>query len=190
MQDNDAAPTYQIWGPDQTAYGPVELPTLVSWIKDERVVADTWVFADETNTWSKAAQIPELTMFFRPKAKEPQDSEEGAQQSDQPNIELKPGSLRRIKIFASLSDAELSSFLKFLEIVSVPPFKQIVKKGDPGDAMYLILEGELRSCILVEGRESPVATLTPGSIFGEVSFLDRGPHAADISQIPSAFSSG
>jgi len=42
----------------------------------------------------------------------------------------------------------------------------------------LVLEGELRSCLLMNGKESPVTNLTPGSIFGEVSSLDRGPHAA------------
>ena len=34
-----------VWGIDRVAYGPVELPTLVSWVKDERVTADTWVYA-------------------------------------------------------------------------------------------------------------------------------------------------
>jgi CRP-like cAMP-binding protein len=67
-----------------------------------------------------------------------------------------------------------------MEQVLVRPFTHVVKKGDQGDAMYLVLDGELRSCIMVDGIESPVATLTPGSIFGEISLLDRGPHAADV----------
>src|SRR6476620_3664304 len=57
-----------VWGIDQTAYGPVELPTLVSWVKDERVTAETWVFAARTSSWQKAPQVPELQMFFRPKS--------------------------------------------------------------------------------------------------------------------------
>ena len=43
-----------VWGVDQTAYGPVELPTLVSWVKDERVMADTWVFVAKNSSWQKA----------------------------------------------------------------------------------------------------------------------------------------
>jgi CRP-like cAMP-binding protein len=46
--------------------------------------------------------------------------------------------------------------------------------------MFGVLEGELRSALFVEGRECPLATLSPGSIFGEISFFDRGPHAADV----------
>ena len=54
-----------VWGIDQTAYGPVELPTLVAWVKDERVTADTWIYAAKNGAWQKAAQVPELQMFFR-----------------------------------------------------------------------------------------------------------------------------
>ena len=43
-----------VWGIDQTAYGPVELPTLVAWVKDERVTADTWVYAAKNSSWQKA----------------------------------------------------------------------------------------------------------------------------------------
>ena len=57
-----------VWGIDQTAYGPVELPTLVSWVKDERVTADTWIYAAKNSSWQKAADVPELQMFFRSKA--------------------------------------------------------------------------------------------------------------------------
>ena len=40
--DNDA-PRYRVWGLDDVAYGPVELPVLTNWVLDERVAADTWV---------------------------------------------------------------------------------------------------------------------------------------------------
>jgi CRP-like cAMP-binding protein len=46
--------------------------------------------------------------------------------------------------------------------------------------MYGVLEGELRSCILLPGKECPLATLPAGSIFGEISLFDKGPHAADV----------
>src|SRR6266550_8689557 len=43
-----------IWGIDQSAYGPVELPMLVSWIQDERVLAETWVFLERDIAWRRA----------------------------------------------------------------------------------------------------------------------------------------
>src|SRR6266516_1457943 len=56
-----------IWGIDQSAYGSVELPTLVSWIKDERVLAETWIFLPRDIAWRRAAELLELQMFFRRK---------------------------------------------------------------------------------------------------------------------------
>src|SRR4029077_6141191 len=53
-----------VWGIDQTPYGPVELPTLVAWVKDERVTADTWIFAGKSSSWQKASDMPELQLFF------------------------------------------------------------------------------------------------------------------------------
>jgi hypothetical protein len=43
VEANDQAAGYKIWGADNVVYGPVELPTLVTWIQEERVLADTWV---------------------------------------------------------------------------------------------------------------------------------------------------
>ena len=60
-----ATTDFVVWGIDQTAYGPVELPTLVSWVKDERVTADTWIYVGKTHSWHKAPEVPELQMFFR-----------------------------------------------------------------------------------------------------------------------------
>ena len=61
------ATDFTVWGIDQTAYGPVELPELVSWVQGERVTAETWVYDAKNAAWQKASQVPELQMFFRPR---------------------------------------------------------------------------------------------------------------------------
>jgi hypothetical protein len=53
----ESANDYFIWGVDDSPYGPVELPTLVNWIKDERVLADTWVFTRRDSKWQRATEI-------------------------------------------------------------------------------------------------------------------------------------
>ena len=87
---------FTVWGIDQTAYGPVELPTLVSWVKDERVTAETWIFAGRTGSWQKAVEVPELQMFFRPKATAP------AINGAVGRIDAR--ALRRVKILAGKAD--------------------------------------------------------------------------------------
>ena len=79
-----------VWGFDQTAYGPVELPALVAWVKDERVTADTWIFVGKDNAWQKASQLPELQMFFR--SRSPQASSNGNTASPRG---IEPRALRR-----------------------------------------------------------------------------------------------
>src|SRR6267378_4357309 len=160
-----------VWGVDQTAYGPVELPTLISWVKDERVTAETWVFAGKTAAWQKAAQVPELQMFFRPKAKGPAagpvilESVAG----------VDPRALRRVKILGGMSDVQLERFARFMEVEKIPQWAVIVRQGDSGDAMYLILQGELRVRLTVRGKETILATLSVGDFFGDISLFDPGP---------------
>jgi CRP/FNR family cyclic AMP-dependent transcriptional regulator len=162
-----------VWGIDQTAYGPVELPTLVDWVKDERVTADTWVFAARTSSWQKAAQVPELQMFFRPRGGGPVASVESVTGID-------PRALRRVKILAGMTDEQLERFTQFMEVEKIPQWSVIVKQGDRGDTMYLILQGELRVRINVSGKETILTTLTVGEFFGDISLFDQGPRSADV----------
>jgi hypothetical protein len=164
-----------VWGIDQTAYGPVELPTLVSWVKDERVTAETWVFAARTGSWQKAPQVPELQMFFRPKSN-------GA--SGPVAIQSVEGvdarALRRVKILGGMSDEQLQKFADFMEVEKFSQWSVIVKQGDPGETMYLILQGELRVRMNVMGKETILATLGVGDFFGDISLFDQGPRSADV----------
>ncbi len=166
---------FTVWGVDQTAYGPVELPTLVSWVKDERVTADTWIFVGQNCNWQKACDIPELQMFFR-RSPRPASSDPALQSPRG----LDPRALRRIKILAALTDEQLERFAGFVEVEKVPQWSVIVKQGEPGDAMYFILEGELRVRMNVMGKETILATLAAGEMFGDISLFDHGPRSADV----------
>jgi len=142
---------FKIWGVDGVVYGPVELPILVGWVKEERVTATTWVYTERDDAWHKASDIPELFMFFRPK----ESSEPTTQVVRDPSVAgLKAGSLRRVKIFADLTEEQLERFVAFMEIERVRQWAEIVKQGEQGDAMYLVVEGELRVRMMIGGKES------------------------------------
>ena len=175
MNAQTNGPQFFIWGIDQSAYGPVELPTLVSWIKDERVFADTWIFVEREGAWRRAAELAELRMFFRPTTDASQAVDANAATTG-----IKPGLLRRVKILGNLDDAQLSRFAQFMELERVNQWTAVVKQGDHGDSMYLILEGELRVRLLVGERETILATLGPGDFFGDLSLFDHGPRSADV----------
>ena len=162
-----------IWGIDDSPYGPVELPVLVNWIKDERVLADTWIFGRKAGVWQRASEIAELKMFFGPKSTPP------AGAGETPRA-ITPGSLRRIKILAGLNDAQLEHLTDYMELQRVPQWSVVVKQGDPGDAMYLIMEGELRARVVAGDQEMILSTLGAGEFFGEMSLFDHGPRSADV----------
>ena len=108
MESQAFGDVYFIWGVDDSPYGPVELPVLIDWIADERVVPETWVFARNAGNWQRAAEIPELKNHFSLKL----SAVPGASSRDG----IKPGSLRRIKILADLKDAQLAHLAEYMEL--------------------------------------------------------------------------
>jgi CRP/FNR family transcriptional regulator, cyclic AMP receptor protein len=163
---------FRSWGHDNIAYGPVELPGLVDWVRQGRVSRNTWVFREDKAEWSRAADMSELKMFFKSKST-------GAGQAA-PAHGITPGSLRRIKIFADMDEPQLASFLQYMEVLKFPGGSLVVRKGDPGDAMFLLLQGEMRARAMVGGRESTLAVMGVGECFGELAVLDESPRSADV----------
>ena len=183
MQPDTGGTAFKIWGVDNVVYGPVELPVLVAWVKEERVTGNTWVFSEKDDSWFRANTVAELRMFFQPKqAKEPAPSapsRPGAS-PDNAGVPLKPGTLRRVKIFGDFTDAQLERFMHFMEVQRVKQWTEVVKQGQLGDAMFLVLEGELRVRLMISGKETILTTLGAGEFFGEISLFDHGPRSADV----------
>jgi hypothetical protein len=89
---------YQIWAVDNVVYGPVQLPVLVGWVREQRVLADTWIFLEQSSTWLRAADVPELKMFFESQSSPVSPPEPEAHAPLVAGI--KPGMLRRVKVFS------------------------------------------------------------------------------------------
>jgi CRP-like cAMP-binding protein len=172
MESQESINSYFIWGIDDSPYGPVELPMLVDWINDGRVLANTWVFVRGAGNWQKASEIPELGNYFSPKNEAVSETPSRAG--------LTPGSLRRIKILADLKDAQLAHLSDFMEVQKVPERTVLFRQGDAGDAMFLVLAGELRARTMIGEKETILATFEPGDFFGDMSLFDHGPRSADV----------
>ena len=172
MNDNPAV-YYRAWGDDNICYGPVELPELVRWIKEHRVGKDDWVFRDDRREWSRASELTELKPLFK-------SAPAGAAATGAGTEGIRPAMLRRVKILADFSEDQLLSLLKYIEAVRVAQHSCLFQKGDHGEAMFLVLEGELRARVMLQGRESTLATIGVGECIGEVAVLDQGPRSADV----------
>lgn len=180
MASNETSPGFKIWGVDDVVYGPVELPTLVEWVREERVTANTWIYNEHNDRWQKAPQLPELRMFFRARPGDESEDETIAVRSGHFSAGIKPGAFRRVKILAELNDEQLERFVEFMEVQNIRQWQEVVRQEEAGDAMYLILEGELRVRLMIGGKESIITTLGAGEFFGEVALFDQGSRSADV----------
>ena len=95
--ETNASVNYRAWGADNIAYGPVELPGLVAWIKQGKVTANSWVFKEKDGTWSRASDLSELKVLF--KSKLPPNAAASAE-----TLGIQPGALRRIKMLADVEE--------------------------------------------------------------------------------------
>jgi CRP-like cAMP-binding protein len=83
-------------------------------------------------------------------------------------------------LFADFTALELGELLDLLDQVSVKDGELIVKQDEPGDCMYLVVEGEMRVVHHRGGRDIALANLKGGHFFGEIALVDNGPRSADV----------
>jgi uncharacterized membrane protein len=88
--------------------------------------------------------------------------------------------LRSVPMFASLSDAATVELRSLLSTRDVSVGTQLCRKGEVGDAMYLIETGRVRISIVDEDqKEITLAELAQGDFFGEMSIIDGRKRSAD-----------
>jgi CRP-like cAMP-binding protein len=91
----------------------------------------------------------------------------------------KLASLRRAEIFSATSDDVLERVAATLTPVLLPAGAPLFRKGDPGDSLYLIVEGQLR----VHDGELVFNQLGQGDVVGELAVLDAAPRSASVTAI-------
>lgn len=91
--------------------------------------------------------------------------------------------IRTIPLFSELPREILARLVGEMEEVSVPAGRTIVTKGEPGDAMYVVVTGTLEVRGEKEGEEERLAILGPGHWFGEMALLTGDPRSATVATL-------
>ncbi|MBI5495434.1 MAG: Crp/Fnr family transcriptional regulator [Deltaproteobacteria bacterium] len=92
--------------------------------------------------------------------------------------------LRKVSIFAALSDKELDVLAAGTVERSFEKDALIVGAEDPGDALFIIGAGKVKVVLYGEsGREVILSVLKEGDFFGEMSLLDNQPRSANVRAI-------
>jgi signal transduction histidine kinase len=80
--------------------------------------------------------------------------------------------LRQFPLFAGLSDEDLDRLDGMTEAIDVAAGQVLVTEGEPGDSMYIALEGEFEVSKRSGDREMILAHSGPGDMIGEISLLE------------------
>lgn len=89
--------------------------------------------------------------------------------------------LREIGLFGGLSDEALADLAKALTLTLFEPGAAVVREGEAGREMYVILDGEAEVLRSGSHREPRViSVLGPGDWFGEMAMIDLEPRSATV----------
>jgi len=106
---------YKVWADDNQVYGPVDLPTLLQWIQEGRVLGRTWIYLESQNEWRLATKIETLRSYLPPGAETnflERQACEGA---------ITPQELRQVAILSGLSNQALAHLIRFGELQCLGP---------------------------------------------------------------------
>ena len=88
--------------------------------------------------------------------------------------------LAKVPFFDGLTREALSLIAQVTTEESHALGTRIFQYGDPGDKVFVILEGKVRISREVAGLgEEALAVLGPGQVIGEMALLDESPRSAD-----------
>lgn len=163
---------YNVWAEDESVYGPVPTATLQEWIRDGRVISETFVQPQSHLGWRRAGEVDALQAEF-PAAPE------GAVAA----VAGSADSLGQFSIFSELPAEGLAQVAALGKIFDVPINSLIVRTGDPCDAVYFVLAGELRVRLLVgvvDQQDKTLCQIGAGEFFGELGMFLQSKRTADV----------
>jgi len=95
--------------------------------------------------------------------------------------------LRKIPLFTELTEDELQAVGGLITRQDIQKKNIVVQEGEPGEALYIILEGSVKiSSYSADGREVVLSLLGKGAFFGEMSLLDKQPRSATVTTMEYA----
>ena len=109
----------------------------------------------------------------------PAVQEQGGARGDQAPSAEREAQLAKVPFFDGLTPEALAMIANVTTEETLAYGTRLFQYGDPGDKLYIILEGKVRISREVGGMgEEALAVLGPGEVFGEMALLDESPRSA------------
>jgi CRP-like cAMP-binding protein len=87
--------------------------------------------------------------------------------------------LRRWELLSHLTETQLSQLANFADLRRLASGTVVLREGEPTADAYLIESGKIRIQRKTPYGQFTLATLRPGHLFGETSFVDGHPRSGD-----------
>jgi CRP/FNR family transcriptional regulator, cyclic AMP receptor protein len=84
--------------------------------------------------------------------------------------------LADVRLFSRCTTRQRRAIARHAQIAELPAGVELVREGEPGDALFVILEGE--AIVLQDGVQ--LNRVGPGAYFGELAILDGEPRSATV----------
>ena len=94
--------------------------------------------------------------------------------------------LRATPLFGGLEDEQLERLVGMGDVVDLAAGTRLIGEGDPADALYVVLAGELEVTRRSGSADIPVARVGPGSLQGEIAALEGGRRLASVDAVTEA----
>jgi CRP-like cAMP-binding protein len=91
--------------------------------------------------------------------------------------------LQNVPGFELLDDHTLLRIVGASVNLAYPEGTLVFEKGSEGEALYIVLSGQVRIFDNVDGREVEVARTRPGDYFGEISLLLSSTHTKSVEAV-------
>lgn len=88
--------------------------------------------------------------------------------------------LKRIPIFAHLSEAELALLAGICRPLMAAPHEMIIEQNTTGTEMFVIAAGSVEVFIRGLGETRSLVVLGKGQVFGEMALIDQGYRSASV----------
>ena len=92
--------------------------------------------------------------------------------------------LRQATIFSGLDEAAADSVESSMKTTKLNRGETLFNEGDEGTELFVVLDGKIKlGHSASDGRETLLAVLGPGQMFGELSLFDPGPRSATATAV-------
>lgn len=92
--------------------------------------------------------------------------------------------LRKATIFSGLDEAAANSVESSMKTTTLNRGETLFNEGDEGTELFVVLDGKIKlGHSASDGRETLLAILGPGQMFGELSLFDPGPRSATATAV-------